>query len=117
MCALTVRDVMHTVTDAKMLCLEIYRTLQIIATFEILRKIFLFISLKRKPGFEPGTSQTAVECSTNELYPRVSEPLLSIGMDTKMLCLEICRTGQIIPAFEILKIISVHFPEEGGTLV
>ncbi|GFS71783.1 hypothetical protein TNCV_3714861 [Trichonephila clavipes] len=47
-------NVMHTVTDSKMLCLETYRTLQIIAAFEIHRKIFLFVSLKRKPGCEPG---------------------------------------------------------------
>jgi hypothetical protein len=24
------------------------------------------------PGFEPGTSQSAVECSTTELYPHIS---------------------------------------------
>ena len=26
--------------------------------------------LKGAPGFEPGTSRSAVECSTTELYPR-----------------------------------------------
>ncbi|GFW51930.1 uncharacterized protein TNCV_1188611 [Trichonephila clavipes] len=55
------------------------------------------------PGFEPEACQSAVECSTTELYTRVRKPLLSVGTDTKMRCLEIYRTGQIIPAFEILK--------------
>ena len=26
---------------------------------------------KGAPGFEPGTSRSAVECSTTELYPRL----------------------------------------------
>ncbi|GFY00228.1 hypothetical protein TNCV_4664801 [Trichonephila clavipes] len=47
--------------------------------FEILRKKLLFTSpIKRAPRFEPGTSQSADECSTSELYPRVSEPLLCV---------------------------------------
>ena len=27
---------------------------------------------KGAPGFEPGTSRSAVECSTTELYPRAT---------------------------------------------
>ena len=27
------------------------------------------IKIKGTPGFEPGTSRSAVECSTTELYP------------------------------------------------
>ncbi|GFY00229.1 hypothetical protein TNCV_4664811 [Trichonephila clavipes] len=47
--------------------------------FEILRKKLLFTSPKKgAPRFEPGTSQSADECSTSELYPRVSEPLLCV---------------------------------------
>ncbi|GFX94096.1 vitamin K-dependent gamma-carboxylase [Trichonephila clavipes] len=39
----------------------------------------LFTSLKKgAPKFELGTSRSAVECSTNKLYPRVSEPLLCV---------------------------------------
>jgi hypothetical protein len=29
------------------------------------------------PGFEPGTSRSAVECSTTELYPHISQPTFS----------------------------------------
>ncbi|GFS97990.1 hypothetical protein TNCV_2019241 [Trichonephila clavipes] len=43
----------HIVTDAKLLCLEIYRMGQIIAAFKIPRKIFLITALKkRKPRNE-----------------------------------------------------------------
>ncbi|GFW36933.1 hypothetical protein TNCV_5018321 [Trichonephila clavipes] len=68
--------------------------------------IFLFTSLKkRKPGFELKTSQSAVEYLTTELYTpcRRTFALRSAGTDTKMLCPEICRTVQVIPAFKILK--------------
>ncbi|GFX90868.1 uncharacterized protein TNCV_3166991 [Trichonephila clavipes] len=72
-------DLRSVGTDTKMLCLEIYRTGQIIPAYEILRKIFLFTSLKKGvPRFEPETSRSAVECSATKLYPRVSESLLCV---------------------------------------
>ncbi|GFT43282.1 hypothetical protein TNCV_2521261 [Trichonephila clavipes] len=50
-------------------CLEIYRTGQMISTFEILKKI-LFTSLKKRAlGVETESSRSVVECSTTELYP------------------------------------------------
>ncbi|GFX00985.1 hypothetical protein TNCV_4579511 [Trichonephila clavipes] len=93
-------------TDTKMLCLEIYRSEHIIATFEILKKTFLFNSRKKRtPGFERKTSRSAVECSTTKLFPprQRTFALLSLGTDTKMLCLEIYRSEHIIATFEILK--------------
>ena len=43
--------------------------------------LFARVASKRKaktqgaPGFEPGTSRSAVECSTTELYPLIYEKL------------------------------------------
>ncbi|GFY13559.1 hypothetical protein TNCV_4959291 [Trichonephila clavipes] len=72
-------------TDMQMLCLEIYGTGQIIPAFEILKNCFSSLK-KSTPGFESGTSRSAVECSTTELYqhllcwlyPHVSKPLLFV---------------------------------------
>ncbi len=38
----------------------------------------IFVKFKGAPGFEPGTSRSAVECSTTELYP------LSMVLNWKM---------------------------------
>ncbi len=44
--------------------------------------LFVWVASKRKaktqgaPGFEPGTSRSAVECSTTELYPHDTMPFL-----------------------------------------
>ncbi|GFY24303.1 hypothetical protein TNCV_1013521 [Trichonephila clavipes] len=73
----------------------LYRMGQIIPAFEIVRRIFLFPSLKGAPRFEPGTSRSAVECSTTKLYTPCQQTfaLRFVGRDTKMPCLEIYRMG------------------------
>ena len=35
----------------------------------MVKKLIKLIKSKGAPGFEPGTSRSAVECSTTELYP------------------------------------------------
>ncbi|GFT44740.1 hypothetical protein TNCV_2845281 [Trichonephila clavipes] len=82
------------------------------------KKIFLFTSLKMTPGFESGASPSAIECSTTALYTPCQRAfaLLSVGTDTKMLCLKIYRTAQIIFAFEILKKYFSSLPRRRGHL-
>ncbi|GFU58628.1 hypothetical protein TNCV_1278101 [Trichonephila clavipes] len=103
--------------NTKMLCLEIYRTGHIIPAFKILKNIFSFSSMKKgASGFELGTSRSTIKCSITELYTPYQRTfaLRSVGRNTKMLCLEIYRTGQIIPAFEILRnIFSFSFMKKG----
>ncbi|GFT19420.1 hypothetical protein TNCV_2533321 [Trichonephila clavipes] len=99
--------------------LEIYRTGQIIAAFEILRKVFLFTSLKKeKPRRRnPGLNRRTLYLQSNALplsYTPSSAKfaLCSIGADTSRniqngtdhCCL---RNSQ--------ESISLHFPEEGET--
>ncbi|GFU81679.1 putative DD41D transposase [Trichonephila clavipes] len=63
----TVKDLTH----AKILCLEIYGTGQIIAAFEILKKIVRFTFLKKgTPVFEPETSQFAVAFGARDFVTR-----------------------------------------------
>ncbi|GFY00227.1 hypothetical protein TNCV_4664791 [Trichonephila clavipes] len=86
-------------TDTKRPCLEIYRIGQIIfPPSKFSEKIALQFPEEGARRLEPGTSQSADECSTSELYPRVSEhfALRYAGMDTKRPSLEIYRIGQII---------------------
>ncbi|GFW44969.1 hypothetical protein TNCV_4512831 [Trichonephila clavipes] len=60
--------------------------------------------------FKHRISRSAVERSTTKLYQHGSGALLSKGSDTKMFCLEIYRTGQIIPVFGILRKIFYSLP-------
>ncbi|GFY00230.1 hypothetical protein TNCV_4664821 [Trichonephila clavipes] len=89
--------------------------------FEILRKKLLFTSPKKgAPRFEPGTSQSADECSTSELYPASANLCFALRRNgyEKALSRNIQNRTDHFPAFEILrKKIALHFPEEGGTKV
>ncbi|GFY00231.1 uncharacterized protein TNCV_4664831 [Trichonephila clavipes] len=104
-------------TDTKRPCLEIYRIGQIIfPPSKFSEKIALHFPKKGAPRFEPGTSQSADECSTSELYPRVSEPCFALRRNgyEKALSRNIQNRTDHFPAFEILRKNCSSLPRRRG---
>ncbi|GFU96264.1 hypothetical protein TNCV_1684271 [Trichonephila clavipes] len=87
----------HTVTDANMLCLEVYKNGTDHSRLRNCKKNIPLYSPEEGPlEFEPGPSRSAVECSTTELYtPRQLNFCFAFRRERIRKCpfLEIYRMG------------------------
>ena len=70
-----------------------------------------FRALKGAPGFEPGTSRSAVECSTTELYPlaRQLQGLVHYLNTMRMLRRPVFRHGDHLPRPFVLRFTKIYY--------